>query len=81
MTIKGPPRGIARAEYEYQIPVDHAEEMLETLCGPLVEKHKVRFYERPTAEEAARLFLEFGCLSLELDPDAAKELRLATGVP
>ncbi|MBV8168879.1 MAG: CYTH domain-containing protein [Alphaproteobacteria bacterium] len=44
LTIKGPPRGITRAEYEYPIPVDHAEEMLATLCGPLVEK--MRFQVR-----------------------------------
>ena len=44
LTIKGPPRGITRAEYEYPIPVDHAEEMFETLCGPLVEKVRFRVF-------------------------------------
>ncbi len=39
LTIKGKSRGMARAEYEYPIPVADAREMLETLCtGPLIEK-------------------------------------------
>ena len=43
LTIKGPSRGIARAEYEYPIPAQEADEMLETLClQPLVEKYRYR---------------------------------------
>jgi adenylate cyclase len=39
LTIKGPSRGITRAEFEYPIPVDDAEAMLDTLCErPLIEK-------------------------------------------
>ncbi len=39
LTIKGPTRGLVRAEYEYPIPVADAREMLANLCrGPLVEK-------------------------------------------
>jgi adenylate cyclase len=44
LTIKSQPAGLVRDEYEYQIPVDHAEEMLTSLCPhPLIEKvrHKV----------------------------------------
>lgn len=44
LTIKGPSAGNARAEFEYEIPVADAEEMLNTLCDrPLVEKtrHKI----------------------------------------
>ncbi len=37
LTIKGPTSGIARAEFEYEIPVVDAESML-ILCGNLVEK-------------------------------------------
>ncbi|HEY9061415.1 MAG TPA: CYTH domain-containing protein [Pseudobacteroides sp.] len=41
ITIKGPHEGIKRAEYEYEIPVDDAREMLENLCTkPLIEKHR-----------------------------------------
>jgi adenylate cyclase len=39
LTVKGSRSGITRAEFEYEIPVEHAEEMLETLCvRPLLEK-------------------------------------------
>ena len=39
MTVKGAPVGTVRAEYEYEIPVKDAHEMLDTLCGrPLIEK-------------------------------------------
>ncbi|NJN86245.1 MAG: CYTH domain-containing protein [Leptolyngbyaceae cyanobacterium SL_7_1] len=39
LTIKGATVGIARAEYEYAIPLSDAEELLETLCDrPLIEK-------------------------------------------
>jgi CYTH domain-containing protein len=39
VTIKGERHGIARPEFEYEIPVDEAEEMLRTLCvKPLLEK-------------------------------------------
>lgn len=43
LTIKGPARGLARAEFEYAIPVNDAKEMLETLClSPLIEKNRYR---------------------------------------
>ncbi len=43
LTIKGPASGIARAEYEYEIPVADADEMLNTLTvGGLVEKLRHR---------------------------------------
>ncbi len=39
IAVKGENRGAVRAEYEYAIPLDHALEMLESLCQkPLVEK-------------------------------------------
>ncbi len=40
LTIKGPGSkdGTTRAEFEYPVPVDDAEAMLATLCGPSVEK-------------------------------------------
>jgi CYTH domain-containing protein len=45
LTIKGPPQGLTRAEFEYPIPAEDARQMLDTLCEhPLVEKvrHRVR---------------------------------------
>ena len=43
LTIKGPSVGISRAEFEYQIPVQDAQEMMDTLCvSPLIEKLRYR---------------------------------------
>ncbi|PZV11012.1 MAG: adenylate cyclase [Leptolyngbya sp.] len=43
LTIKGATAGIARAEYEYAIPVDQAQELLQTLCEPaLIQKTRYR---------------------------------------
>lgn len=41
LTIKGKSVGATRAEYEYEIPVAEADEMLDTLCyRPLIEKFR-----------------------------------------
>jgi CYTH domain-containing protein len=43
LTIKGKSEGIARAEYEYSIPVAEANSMLDQLCfRPLIEKTRYR---------------------------------------
>lgn len=43
ITIKGKSTGVSRAEYEYEIPAEHAAEMLDTLClRPLIEKTRYR---------------------------------------
>jgi adenylate cyclase len=39
LAVKGPRKGCVRQEFEYVIPVDHADDMLRRLCAkPLVEK-------------------------------------------
>lgn len=39
LTIKGPSQGATRAEFEYSIPPEDAQQMLKTLCpGPLIDK-------------------------------------------
>ena len=39
LTIKGSNSGISRLEFEYEIPVDEANEMLEKLCQkPIIDK-------------------------------------------
>jgi adenylate cyclase len=39
LTIKGKHDGITRSEFEYEVPVDDAEAMLQNLCdGPLIKK-------------------------------------------
>jgi CYTH domain-containing protein len=43
LTVKGRSAGLARAEFEYEIPVRDADEMLDTLClRPLIEKIRYR---------------------------------------
>ena len=43
LTIKGPSEGAARLEFEYDIPVDEALEMLDRLCHkPLIEKTRYK---------------------------------------
>lgn len=48
LTIKGKTVGMSRLEYEYEIPLDDANEMLDKLCQkPLIEKTR---YFRKEAE-------------------------------
>ncbi|MGH7670834.1 MAG: CYTH domain-containing protein [Gemmatimonadaceae bacterium] len=43
LTIKGPTSGITRAEFEYPIPLEDAEAMLDTLgAGPVIRKVRYR---------------------------------------
>ena len=43
LTLKGPVTGWARAEFEYEIPVADAAELLDTLCEkPLIEKTRYK---------------------------------------
>ena len=43
LTIKGPSVGAARLEYEYDIPIEEAREMLAELCHkPLIEKTRYK---------------------------------------
>jgi len=41
ITLKGPVSGISRDEFEYEIPLQDAETMMEHLCvKPFIEKHR-----------------------------------------
>lgn len=43
LTIKGATVGVSRAEYDYPIPLNDAQEMLDHLCEkPLIEKYRYR---------------------------------------
>ncbi|MBD2353113.1 CYTH domain-containing protein [Tolypothrix sp. FACHB-123] len=54
LTIKGQSVQYTRSEYEYSIPVEDAQEMLDTLCDrPLIEKMRYR--------------IEYGNLLWEID--------------
>lgn len=45
LTIKGKGEGIKRLEFEYEIPVDHAETLIQEFCSDVIEKirHEVHF--------------------------------------
>ena len=44
LTIKGPRTGISRGEFEYEIPLADAHQLLDTLCRrPLIEKVRHTF--------------------------------------
>lgn len=48
LTVKGITRGVTRSEFEYEIPMEDADAMLDSLCErPLIEKrrHKVEVDE------------------------------------
>lgn len=40
ITIKGETRGVTRAEYEYPIPLDDADELLTLCVRPLIDKRR-----------------------------------------
>ncbi len=42
LTVKGPTRGICRAEFEYAIPTADAEQLLQLCPAPLIEKKRYR---------------------------------------
>lgn len=42
LTVKGPTKGMRRLEFEYEVPVADAKEMLELCSEPPVEKHRTR---------------------------------------
>ncbi len=44
ITIKGMDNGVSRSEYEYEIPLKDAEEMLQDLCKkPIIEKYRYKY--------------------------------------
>jgi CYTH domain-containing protein len=59
LTIKGVTIGATRAEYEYEIPVNDAHEMLDGLClRPLVEKRRYRIPHQGVVWELDEFFGE-----------------------
>lgn len=46
LTIKGPSLGQVRTEFEYPIPLEDAQEMLDTMCDrPLIEKIRYKIQQ------------------------------------
>ncbi len=45
LTLKGENKGVTRSEFEYEIPVNDANEIISELCnGPIVEKTRYLIY-------------------------------------
>jgi adenylate cyclase len=42
LTLKGEPRGTARSEFEYEIPMQDAREILAEFCGAVIAKTRYR---------------------------------------
>ena len=40
LTVKSNVNGVTRLEYEYEVPLQDAEEMLKLCSGPIIEKHR-----------------------------------------
>ena len=59
LTVKGANKGAVRTEYEYEIPVEDARVMLETLCErPLIEKTRTKVAYAGKIWEVDRFFGE-----------------------
>ena len=75
LTVKGPPSGISRAEFEYPIPVADARELLDTLAaGRLVSKRRHWIdYEAHTWEVDVFDGDNAGLVVAEIELDNAEE--------
>jgi len=78
LTIKGPAVVGVRAEYEYEIPLADAVEMLETLClRPLIEKRRYRIGFKGFVWEVDEFFADnAGLIMAEIElptPDTSFE--------
>lgn len=71
LTIKGATMGAARSEYEYEIPLTDAREMLDTLCPqPQIEKKRYTIPYRGFTWEIDEFFsLNQGLIVAEIELD------------
>jgi adenylate cyclase len=59
LTVKGGSIGVARAEYEYEIPIGDARELLDELCiRPLIEKRRTHIRHAGLTWEVDEFFGE-----------------------
>jgi CYTH domain-containing protein len=59
LTIKGARSGLSRAEFEYEIPFEDAQHILDTLCEkPLIEKTRYRVEHHGVVWEVDEFFGE-----------------------
>ena len=75
MTIKGISKGATRAEYEYEIPLEDAREMLQNLClQPIIEKYRYKVpYEGFTWEVDEFLGENKGLILAEIELESENQ--------
>jgi adenylate cyclase len=75
LTIKGLSIGAARPEYEFEIPVSHAREMLDRLClRPILEKRRSRIPHGDLVWEVDEFLGEnFGLIVAEVELHSADQ--------
>lgn len=57
LTVKGPTRGVTRTEFEYEIPYDDCQAMLDELAEkPIIEKKRYRIPAGPYVWEVDEFF-------------------------
>lgn len=76
LTIKGKTVGAGRAEYEYEIPISDAQELLDQLCRrPLIEKYRYRLPQGELTWEIDEFLGEnAGLVVAEIELEAADQL-------
>ncbi len=76
LTIKGVSVGASRAEYEYEIPIDDARELLDELClRPLIEKRRSRIPRAGLEWEVDEFFGEnHGLVLAEVELESEDQL-------
>ena len=76
INIKSATLGIQRQEYQYSIPIDEAEEILNTLCGkPLIEKNRYYIKKNKHTWEIDEFFGDNqGLIVAEIELDHEDEL-------
>lgn len=74
LTIKGITQGISRAEFEYEIPLADAEELLKLCDGPLIEKTRHLVVEAGTTWEVDEFHGDnAGLVVAEVELDSEEE--------
>lgn len=76
LTIKGPTVGISRLEFEYEVPVSDARQLLDVLCEqPIIEKFRFRIeHDRCVWEVDEFLGVNEGLVVAEVELEHADQI-------
>lgn len=74
LTIKGKNTGSKRAEFEYEIPLQEAREMLETMCDSYIDKVRYEIAQEDKVWEVDEFYSpKKGMILAEIELDAVDE--------